>query len=268
MATTAPAPPARSPFHSLAGGWPAARRAHLGSVRAGGAAMTRRMLEGARVGAGTRVVDLGPGYGATAEALRDVNLHAYTGICLTDRQAQAVRRRAAGPDRTGVVAAPDATGLPAASAGAVIGEGVLSGVSDPTKVAILAEAARLVRPGGAVAFHELVVPDDPWEGRSAPLLDELRTVGLRPLDETRWRAALRDAGLEPVGVLLGALDVPGLGDLARDADLANAFPAAPPLLCPGRASRVLRRAGFLLETHADRLAAAVVVGRRPVLARG
>lgn len=266
MATTA-APPARSPFHSLAGGWPAARRAHLGSLRAGGDAMTRRMLGGARVGAGSRVVDLGPGYGATAEALRDVNLHAYTGVCLTDAQAQAVRRRAAGPDRGTVVAAPDATGLPGAAASAVIGEGLLSGVSDPTKLAILAEAGRLVRPGGLVAFHEVEGADDPWSGGAVPLRDELGAVGLRRLDETGWRDALRDARLEPVGVILGALDLPGPADLLRDAGAAKARGAAPALLLPGRASRTLRRAAYLLETNAGRLAAGVVVGRRPVLAR-
>ncbi len=267
MATAVTAPSAVPPARSLSGGWTTARRARLGSLRFGGEAMTRRMCEGARVGEGSRVVDLAPGYGATGALLNDVNLRSYTAVCLDDAHAQSVRARVTGPERATLVAAPDRTGLPTGEATSVVGEGLLTGVSDPTKRAILAEAARILRPGGLVAFHELCALRNAWSSADVPLRSEFAPVGLRPLDEEGWRQAMYEAGLEPLAVSIGTLRAPGPRELLADAGRAHLRQVAPALLCPGKASRTLRRASYLLDTHRDGLASVVIVGRRPVLAQ-
>lgn len=265
--SAAPAGPRLRFDRSLAGGWTLARRARLGSVRFGGEALTRRMLEGAQVGEGSRVVDLAPGYGATGALLNDVNLRSYTAVVPDTGRMAAVRGRVEGPAREVVLGAPDATGLPDQEATAVIGEGLLTGVSDPTKVAILAEACRIVRPGGLVAFHELIALRDAWSDDEVPLRRELGTVGLRPLDEAGWRRVMAQAGLDPIGLSLGAVEAPSPRQAVADAGRGAARGVIQALTCPGRAARGFHRAAYLLDAHRDGLAGVVLVGRRPVLAR-
>ena len=63
------------------------------------------------------------------------------------------------------------SGLPAGSATVVYGEAMLSMQLPTTKDRIVAEAARLLQPGGRYGLHELcLIPDDLDEAVAKPLL--------------------------------------------------------------------------------------------------
>lgn len=266
VATTTSEPSA--PRVRLTAGWPLARRVGLSTLRPGGRAMTRRLFEGAGVGEGARVVDLAPGAGHSAAMLNDVNLHAWTGVCVDAAQQRQVQGRVRGLGRTTVRGAADATGLPDAEATAVVCEGLLSALSGPSAIAVLAEARRVVRPGGLVAFHELARSDDAWDPDDRRGIGaDLGRFGLRLRDIAEWRVLATAAGLEPIGTLTGPVYVPDLPELAREAG-PRGLPRLMGLAAPTRGAQRAREVAYRLEHHGDALCAVVVVARRPVLARG
>ncbi|SDN67631.1 Methyltransferase domain-containing protein [Actinomyces ruminicola] len=191
-----PLPYADRPVATAPGHWVLAR-AGKRVLRPGGAALSTAMLGHARL-AGADVVELAPGLGRTAAEVIAAAPASYTAV---DRDPDAARRVAAVVGDDGTVRQGEAasTGLPDASADVVIGEAMLSMQSDKAKAAIAAEAARMLRPGGRYAIHELgVVPDDIDDARYTELRKDLARaihVNARPMTAAAWRQLLEGAGL-------------------------------------------------------------------------
>ncbi|PRC46119.1 SAM-dependent methyltransferase, partial [Mycobacterium sp. ITM-2017-0098] len=93
-----------------------------------------------------------------------------------------------------------ATGLPDASADVVVGEAMLTMQGDKAKRAIVAEAFRVLRPGGRYAIHELgLSPDElPQDVKDDIRRDMSRAikVNARPLTTAEWTHLLAEAGFE------------------------------------------------------------------------
>ncbi len=168
-------------------------------LRPGGRALTARLLSQAQPGSDDDIVELGPGVGATAELLLAGNPRSYRGVDPNPEGRDAVKdilRRH--PDAEYVVADAQDTGLPDASADLVVGEAMLTIQSQETKHAIVAEAARLLRPGGRYAMHEMAwLPDHTDEERETARkeLSRIIKVGARPLTLEGWTELLADHGL-------------------------------------------------------------------------
>ena len=169
-------------------------------LRPGGIGLTRRLLAAAAPEPGERVVELGPGVGRTAELLLASRPSSYRAVDPNPEgrdQVAAILDKHPGAEY--VVADAAATGLPDASADLVVGEAMLTIQSDEHKRAVVAEAVRVLAPGGRYAIHELALRGD----RSAEELDAVRRtisrtikVGARPLPLGDWRRLLTEAGLE------------------------------------------------------------------------
>lgn len=203
-----PAPGPAPQVHSTRSGPEAARMqghwllARLGKrvLRPGGIGLTRRLLSAAAPAPGERVVELGPGVGRTAELLLASRPSSYRAVDPNPEgrdQVAAILDKHPGAEY--VVADAAATGLPDASADLVVGEAMLTIQSDEHKRAVVAEAVRVLAPGGRYAIHELALRGD----RSAEELDAVRRtisrtikVGARPLPLGDWRRLLTEAGLE------------------------------------------------------------------------
>ena len=121
----------------------------------------------------------------------------YTGV---DQDPDAVARvqAAVGPRGRVVNANAQSTGLEAESAQVVVGEAMLTMQGDKGKQEIIAEAFRLLEPGGCYAIHELGLTPD---SIGAELADQLRRrlartirVNARPLTRSEWCALLEQAG--------------------------------------------------------------------------
>ena len=161
-------------------------------LRPGGIGLTRRLLEAAGPTSTDRVIELGPGVGRTAEILLAARPASYKGADILAAHSRQT-------DTEYVVADAASTGLPDVSADLVVGEAMLTIQSDDHKREIIAEAARILAPGGRYAIHELALRAD----RSPEELEEIRRsisrtikVGARPLTAPAWEALLREAGLE------------------------------------------------------------------------
>lgn len=180
-------------------------------LRPGGRKLTTWMVEAANP-TGKRVVELAPGLGLTAAEVLERHPQSYVGV---DEDAHAVEstQRAVGSRGTVVTAKAHETGLDTGSADLIIGEAMLTMQGNRGKEAIIAEAWRVLSPGGTYAIHELALtPDDVDESTA----DELRKalarsirVNARPLTVAEWTALFESQGFEVVAARtapMGLLD--------------------------------------------------------------
>lgn len=194
--TDLPLPHADRPIASAPGHWVLAR-AGKRVLRPGGAALSAAMLNHAGL-TGADVVELAPGLGRTAAEIIKDHPASYTAI---DRDPDAARRVAAVVGDLGAVRQGEAadTGLDEASADVVVGEAMLTMQGDKGKASIVAEAARVLRPGGRYAIHELgVTPDDIDEEYYTRLRRDLARsihVNARPMTAAAWKELMEGAGL-------------------------------------------------------------------------
>lgn len=118
------------------------------TLRPGGLDLTRRLLELCALAPGSRVLDLGCGCGATARLLAGCG-HRVLAL----DPSPALLAGASGPGITPLLGRAQALPLARGCLDAVFCECVLSVTGPPA--AVLAEAARVLKPGGALAVSDL-----------------------------------------------------------------------------------------------------------------
>jgi SAM-dependent methyltransferase len=242
--------------------WPLARRVAVGLAQPGGPAMVRRAVEGLGLEPGDRVVELAPGLGATTAILLEREPREWTGVEADPIAAEHLERTIAGPGRDVVPAPADATGLADAAASVVVADALLSTLEDAEVAAVLAEARRLLRPGGRVAIHELAPADGPADPEA---VDDLRAAGLRPRPVEAWRALAADAGFVVIGSLAGRLALPAPRGLLRELGPRGALQITREIARDGALRSAVTSARQALERRALSLRAALVVAEVPLI---
>lgn len=172
-------------------------------LRPGGLGLTRRLLAAAAPKPGDHIVEFGPGVGHTARRLLAAKPSAYVGVDPNPEGRTSLERVIRRSPNAIVVTADAAnTGLPGALADLVVGEAMLTMASQEDKAAIIAEAARLLAPGGRYAIHELALtdaapaPDASGRGEAGKAISREIKVGARPLKLDGWAKLLDDADLD------------------------------------------------------------------------
>lgn len=234
-------------------------------LRPGGIELTHWLLEAARL-PGSDVVELAPGLGRTAADVIARGPRSYRGVDADPDAATAVGRIVSGYG-TVTVADAAATGLPDASADVVLGEAMLTMQGEKAKQAIVAEAARLLRPGGRYAIHELALtPDDLADSVKTEVRQALARsikVNARPLTPAEWRALLAGHGLIVDEVTTAPMALLQPRRLVADEGLGGAARFAVNLLTHPSARRRVMAMRATFRTHRDHLTAVALVARRP-----
>lgn len=168
-------------------------------LRPGGLGMTQALLAELGIGPGDSVVEFAPGLGVTARMILKRKPRSYVGIERNSKAARwTARQLPEQPNISVAVGAADQTALAADSASIVLGEAMLSMQAQAHKAQIVAEAFRLLRPGGRYGIHELaIIPDEMRREQKDEIDRALSTaihVGARPLPTTEWKTLLEDAG--------------------------------------------------------------------------
>ena len=196
-------------------------------LRPGGVKLTRRLLADLAISPDDDVVEFAPGLGVTARLTLACRPHSYTAIERDQDAAATVKRYLSALRRQCVLGTAEQTGLADASADVVYGEAMLSMQPETTKERIVAEAARLLRPGGRYGIHELcLVPDDVDESIRAAIRRELSDeihVGVRPLTVGEWRELLAEAGLTVVAEHIAPMHLLEPARLVNDEGLLRAL---------------------------------------------
>ncbi|KGF24181.1 methyltransferase domain-containing protein [Corynebacterium sp. MSK044] len=192
-----PLPQSDRSTNVAAGHWVLAR-AGKRVLRPGGLKLTNRLLDAAEL-QDKRVVEFAPGLGRTATIMLERDIASYVGV---DQDVDAVTRAQSvvGSRGTVVNASAESTGLERGSAQVVVGEAMLTMQGEKGKRAIIAEAFRLLEPGGLYAIHELGLTPDTID---AELADQLRKrlaktirVNARPLTRREWCGLLEESGFD------------------------------------------------------------------------
>ncbi|WP_019875931.1 class I SAM-dependent methyltransferase [Sporichthya polymorpha] len=169
-------------------------------MRPGGGDVSDVMLRGLGIGPEDDVVDLAPGLGTTVRRVEALRPRSFHGLDRTEVEAERSRRQVSAVPYTCVVAHPSDTGLPTGSASVLYGEACLSLETNSSKAAILTEAARLLRPGGRLGLHELLLtPDDLPAERKREVgiqISQAVRVGARPLTRAEWTDLLAEHGFQ------------------------------------------------------------------------
>ena len=187
-----------SKTRKLPGHWLLAR---LGKrvLRPGGIELTRKLLEAIQICAEDDVIEFAPGLGLTGAMSLGCRPRSYLAIERDEAAAALLERRFAGTGAKCVLADADATGQPDGIASVVYGEAMLTMQSTEKRRRIVAEAARLLRPGGRYGIHEIALtPDDIDRSVRNRLVRDLSAAvhhTVAPLTRAGWRELLESKGL-------------------------------------------------------------------------
>ena len=235
--------------------------------RPGGMDLTRQMLELLDVQAADEVVEFAPGMGATAKlTLRQGPAH-YTAIERDEASVRLVSQYLKGPNQKSVVGHAENTDLRDASATVVYGEAMLTMQSASTKERIIAEAARILKPGGRYGIHEVCLrPDDIGDAAKGEIeraLSEETHVGARPQTQPEWRALLEGAGLQVTDTAIAPFRPLDPRSVIRDEGFAGAIRLARNLLRDAKARRRVLAMRSVLHRYRNSLAAIEIVAMKP-----
>lgn len=266
-----PLPASRRDDSAVAGHWLLAR---LGKrvLRPGGVELTRTLLSRAELG-GADVVELAPGLGRTATEIVARGPRSYVGAEGDPDAANMVRGVLSDLGaRNAAVRVADAaeTGLPDASSDVVVGEAMLTMQGDAAKQAIVAEAARVLRPGGRYAIHELALtPDTVSEEISTEIRQALARsikVNARPLTIAEWSKLLAEHGLVVDNVTTAPMALLQPRRLVSDEGLFGALRFARNVLLHRDARKRVLAMRRTFRKHRKQLAAVAIVAHKPAVA--
>jgi len=195
---TAARPGAGLKTEKMPGHWVLARMGKR-VLRPGGMGLTRRMLASLDIDGRDEVVEFAPGMGVTARLTLALGPASYTAVERDEAAANIVNSYLSGSRRRCVLGSAAETGLTSESATVVYGEAMLTMQTDATKRQIVREAARLLRPSGRYAIHEMCLAD----GVGGEVRKEVERAltgvvhhGVRPLTVSEWRLLLEGEGFE------------------------------------------------------------------------
>lgn len=254
--------PAKMPGH-----WILAR---LGKrvLRPGGMEMTRQMLHALGITDSDHVIEFAPGLGATAQIVLQRRPASYTAVERDPAAAAQVRRWLGGngDDRRVIIGQAQATGLPDGCASVVYGEAMLTMQAETGRQQIVAEAYRLLKPGGRYAIHELGIRSDVADADQEEIRRRIRDAirhQAYPMRAGDWRSLLESRGFQVIESLTAPMALLEPGRLIQDEGLPGAMRFALRLMAhrPER-QRVLnmRRTFRALHTH---ITAVCLVARKP-----
>ncbi len=124
-------------------------------LRPGGLALTRAMLDRLNIQTQDSVIEFAPGLGVTARLALSRQPMAYTAVERDATAAAEVQHYLKGPQQSCLIGTAEQTGLPDQSGTVVYGEAMLTMQGAEQKARIVAEAFRLLKPGGRYGIHEL-----------------------------------------------------------------------------------------------------------------
>lgn len=237
-------------------------------LRPGGLNMTCALLAELAIGIDDSVVEFAPGLGVTACMILNKKPRCYVGVERDSKAAQwTARRLPEKPNISVAVGAADRSGLAAGSASVVLGEAVLTMQTQIHKEQIVAEALRLLRPGGRYGIHELaIMPDDMDPKQQSEISRALSAtihVGARPLPTSEWRALIENAGFRVRRIGYAPMHLLRPKRLIEDEGAIGALRIVKNVLLDGPARRRVLAMRRVFEQYRLNLGAVFIVAEKP-----
>ncbi|MCC6682650.1 MAG: class I SAM-dependent methyltransferase [Phycisphaeraceae bacterium] len=259
------ADPAKLPGH-----WVLAR---LGKrvLRPGGIVLTKQMLGSLAISPEDDVVEFAPGMGHTARLVLEKVPASYTAVERDPAAADRVRcwlDEAADGSRRIITGQAQDTRLPDGCASVVFGEAMLTMQPQTRRRQIIAEAFRLLKPGGRYGVHELGLQlDDHAPPEQALLIRKKITDAIHhqayPMRVAEWQALLEAEGFEVQWCFTVAMALLEPGRLIRDEGWAGAARFAFNVVTHGPERRRVRQMRHTFRELREHLVAVSLVAHKP-----
>jgi SAM-dependent methyltransferase len=264
-----PLPGERLDAAKMPGHWLLARMGKR-VLRPGGIELTRLLLQGLEITPAKTVVELAPGLGATARLTMLSDPAHYIGVETDKAAAKRVSKVLRGEQDRCVVGSAVETGLDAESADVVYVEAMLSMQTASEKSRIVAEALRVLRPGGLFGIHELgLKPDTLADEIKEEIRKQLSSaihIGARPLTLSEWAEVLRAGGfdVEAPRQRTAPMHLLEPRRMVQDEALLGAMRIAVNLLRMPDARRRVLQMRRVFRRYADHLCAVAMIASKPV----
>ncbi|MGH9737411.1 MAG: class I SAM-dependent methyltransferase [Candidatus Acidiferrales bacterium] len=235
-------------------------------LRPGGLELTRQMIEALAIGPLDRVVEFAPGLGVTAQMVLRREPCAYCGVEREPAAAEHLRKQLDSSRAKIVLAPAEQSGLPDCAATVVYGEAMLSMQTQEQKSRIIAEACRLLVPGGRYGIHEMcLLPDDISDALrreiQAAMSKEIH-VGVQPLTRGEWTNLFEQHGLKVTWSNETSMHLLEPRRLLQDEGFAGAFRFAFNLATSPTLRRRVLAMRRLFRRYEKHLGAISLVGQR------
>lgn len=191
-------------------------------LRPGGKEATNRLLDACQLNENSHVLEVATNMGTTAIHIAKTYNAKVRGIDINKEAVQKANENIIGENVQHLVHIQqgNATQLPFddGTFDVVINEAMLTMLPQELKEQALAEYMRVLKPGGILATHDLVVKASSEE----ILTDEIKAlrkviiVKAQPLSKQNWRNLVEKIGFKPVEVHTGELHLVSLVGLIRD----------------------------------------------------
>lgn len=260
-----PVPCEQMPSDKAPGHWLLAR---LGKrvLRPGGMDLTRHMIVALGIKPSDNVVEFAPGMGITAQMTLKAQPQNYTAIESNAEAAQQVEQYLNGLNQHCFVASAHETCLPSESATVVYGEAMLSMQPNSRKLDIMKEAARILKPGGRYAIHELcLAPTDISPELQKTIHRELAEalhVGATPLVREQWSLLLQSAGFKVIDIYTAPMALLEPGRVVSDEGLFRFLKIVLRLLKDPSAWQRVSQMRSIFRKHKEHLAAIVIIAEK------
>jgi SAM-dependent methyltransferase len=236
-------------------------------LRPGGLELTRAMLQRLEIRSSDDIVEFAPGLGITARLTLQRNPASYTAVERDPRAGAEVCRLLTGPNQRCQLGHAGNTGLPDECATVVYGEAMLTMQGREQKQRIVAEAFRLLKPGGRYGIHELALtPEDIPPAAQDDISREMSRnihVGARPLSSREWRNLLGRAGFEIHFETTAPMHLLEPGRLIRDEGFLRALRFVFNLIRRPEARRRVASMRRMFRRRRNHLAAICLVAVKP-----
>lgn len=236
-------------------------------LRPGGLELTRVMLDRLSISAADSVIEFAPGLGVTARMTLQRNPAAYTAIERDASAATTLCRYLTRPSWTCMAGSAEQVPLPGESATVIYGEAMLTMQRPEQKRRILAEAFRLLKPGGRYGIHEMILtPDDLSAELKTEISHEMSRnihVGARPLTACEWRGLLEITGFAVQFEANAPMHLLKTRRLIQDEGPGRALRFAFNVLCNPDARRRVLAMHRMFSKHARHLAAVTIIAIKP-----
>ncbi|MEC0182209.1 methyltransferase domain-containing protein [Paenibacillus peoriae] len=192
-------------------------------LRPGGKAATERILEACQITPDTKLLEVAPNMGTTAIHIAKTYGCNVTGIDLHEPSVLKAREniKTHGLENSIHIEFGNALSLPFAdeSFDVVVNEAMLSMLPLEQKRQALKEFMRVLKPGGRLATHDLLVRLDPEKEENRSRLNDLRKVlyvNAQPMMESAWSALFNENGFSKIDVNTGSMTLLSLKGLIVD----------------------------------------------------
>lgn len=237
-------------------------------LRPGGRELTGYLLAKLNITPGDDIVEFAPGLGVTTRDILERQPASYTGVEQNAAAVAVVNKLLGAANQRCLQASAQDSELPANSADVVMGEAFLTMQSPSHKAKIVAEAFRILRPGGRYGLHELCLrPDD----MPLALQDDVRRdlakairVNAQPLTVADWRALVTSVGFEVEAVRTVDMGLLRPKRLIQDEGLAGVLRIVFNVLRKPAARRRVLTMRATFQRHAPQLGAVGLVARKPL----